>query len=416
MKAVVFNLGCKVNQYECDAIAGSLTDLGYEVTEELTEADLYIVNTCAVTAEAERKSRQCLSRIRKKNPLAEILVMGCASQKNAEFYREQGVGAFGVYDRKSLLACLESGTLPEKTALPAKDFEELGVPQGDRTRAYIKIQDGCNRFCSYCIIPYLRGRSRSRKLASVVKEAEILAKRTPELVLTGINMAEYGKDTGETLPQLVEALKPLKVRIRLGSFYVEGIDGELLEKLRGLYEFCPQFHLSLQHGDAEVLKDMNRKYTPEDYERKVALIRKYFPNSAVTADIIVGYPTETEEAFRNTVDFVRRVGFADLHVFPFSPREGTEAYALPRVPSDMVARRKTELDKVRQELRKAFVATDMGARRVVWETQDTEGNLWGYDQYYVRCCACGDVRKLHTVTDFLPETAENEILKGDISL
>lgn len=381
-KAVIFNLGCKVNQYECDVIAAGLREIGYETSEALGYADVYVVNTCAVTAEAERKSRQVLARIRKFNPNARIFVTGCASQKNAEFYVRKGVTyASGVGGKNKIFElCAGDNTID----LPTEYEEPIYAPDGDRTRAYVKIQDGCNNFCSYCIIPYLRGRSRSRKIDACVREIESLAQTTPEIVITGVNLAQYGMDTGESLAELMRAIKHVKVRIRLGSFYVEGVNDDLLDALKDLDDFCPQFHLSLQNGDDGVLHDMNRHYGTDEYKAKVALIRRYFPVSAITTDVIVGYPTETEEAFANTIAFVQEVGFSDLHIFPFSPREGTVAYKLKPLPPAVIDERKKTLEKIRVNLREKFMESMLSVPQKVVFEQKKHGYSEGYSQFYVR--------------------------------
>ena len=302
--------------------------MGYYTTESLEPADLYVVNTCAVTSEAERKSRQILARIKKLNETAEIIVTGCASEKNQKYYQDKGIKyVSGVMNKNNILKVL--GFCGSNIDFDVKKYEEpTFLPTADRTRSYVKIQDGCDNFCSYCIIPYLRGRSRSRIIENSVREIENLALNTEEIVITGVNLSQYGKDTGESLIGLINALKNVNVRIRLGSFYVEGINSELLQALKSLKRFCPHFHLSLQNGDDNVLRAMNRRYSTKDYLEKIALIREYFPYASITTDIIVGYPTETEENFINTINFAKEVGFSDIHIFPFSAREGTVAYKL----------------------------------------------------------------------------------------
>lgn len=381
-KAVIFNLGCKVNQYECDVIASGLSAMGYETSETLGYADVYVINTCAVTAEAERKSRQVIARIRKYNADARIFVTGCASQKNSTFYIEKGVTYVSGVGGKNKIFELCAGDFVSE--LPTEYEESEYLPEGDRTRAYVKIQDGCNNFCSYCIIPYLRGRSRSRKIEACAKEIRALAKSTPEIVITGVNLAQYGSDTGESLAGLMRAIADVDVRIRLGSFYVEGVNEELLSALCGLKEFCPQFHLSLQNGDDGVLKDMNRHYGTAEYKEKVALIRKYFPLAAITTDVIIGYPTETEEAFANTLEFVKEVGFSDLHIFPFSPREGTVAYKLKPLQPSVIEARRLKLEAEREILRNNYIEKMFSIPQKVVFERIKNGYAEGYSQFYVR--------------------------------
>ena len=385
LKGVVFNLGCKVNQYECDVLVSELEKRGYQTSQELEYADLYVINTCAVTQEAERKSRQIISRIKKFNEDAKIIITGCASQKNKDFYLEKNVSyVCGVGNKQLILDEIDKGSSVGSFTLPTNYEEPNALPKADRTRAYVKIQDGCNNFCTYCIIPYLRGRSRSRKIESCVQEIAEIAKNSDEIVITGVNLAQFGVDNGESLAELITKLKNVDARIRLGSFYVEGITDELLTALKELKHFCPHFHLSLQHGDEQVLKSMNRRYGPREYVEKVNLIRKYFPLAAITTDIIVGFPTETEEAFQNTLKFVEEVGFSDVHIFPFSAREGTKACEMPKIDKKIVNCRKAELKEIRDKLNKKYLILMLNSlQNVIFETT-VNGFKVGYSQYYVR--------------------------------
>ncbi len=385
LKAVVFNLGCKVNQYECDLLLSELDARGYSTSQDLCYADLYVVNTCAVTGEAERKSRQIISRIRKLNPEAKIIIIGCASQKNKDFYLNKNVTYVGgVAGKQRVLEEIDNNIFEGNFILPTIYEDTTIIPKQERTRAYVKIQDGCNNFCTYCIIPYLRGRSRSRKIESCVREIEELAKSTNEIVITGINLAQYGLDNGETLAELMEALKHVNARLRLGSFYVEGITEELLNALKSLKDFCPHFHLSLQNGDEQVLKSMNRRYGPKDYLQKVELIRSYFPLASITTDIIVGFYSETDTSFENTLNFVKEVGFADIHIFPYSQRIGTKAYGKPLIPSEVIKERKERLRVLKEELNKKYLLLMLNSyHKVIFETEE-EGLKVGYSEYYVR--------------------------------
>ena len=388
LKAVVFNLGCKVNQYECDVLVSELEKKGYQTSQDLVYADLYVVNTCAVTNEAERKSRQIISRIKKLNNNAKIIITGCASQKNKEFYLQNDVlYVSGVGGKQKIFEEIDRSLSQSIFELPTQYEEPNALPRTYRTRSYVKIQDGCNNFCSYCIIPYLRGRSRSRLISNCVNEINNISKSTREIVITGVNLAQYGIDNDESLPQLIRELADVDVRIRLGSFYVEGINDELLSALKGLRHFCPHFHLSLQHGDEGVLKSMNRHYGPQEYIDKVALIRKYFPLAAITTDIIVGYPTETEDAFENTLKFVRDVQFSDIHIFPFSPRPGTKAFGLTTIPSEVIKERKDKLRIIKEKLNKNYLILMLNSYQdVIFETYFDDYSV-GYSQYYVRVYA-----------------------------
>ncbi len=384
MKAVVFTLGCKVNRYESDVISQELIKRGYEVTDELGPADIYVLNTCAVTSEAERKSRQAVGRCRKFNPDCKIFVLGCASQKSfSSFEKDNVVYIGGTGGKLRLFEYLNNNSL-KIDPIEIKDYEDSLLSTPSRTRSFVKIQDGCNNFCSYCIIPYLRGRSRSRRISSIVKEVELLSEKTPEIVLTGINTMAFGLDTGESLPELINALKDFDVRIRMSSFYAEGITEELIESLYNLKKFCPHYHLSLQSGDTDVLKKMNRRYTPDVYKKKIELIRKYDKNAAITTDIIVGFPTETEENFNNTVSFCENVSFSDLHIFPFSPREGTVAAKMDPIKKEIVSEREKRLFEVKKKLKNKYLLNNIGTEQEVLIEQK-EGDFYvGYSRNYTK--------------------------------
>ncbi|MDE7336624.1 MAG: tRNA (N(6)-L-threonylcarbamoyladenosine(37)-C(2))-methylthiotransferase MtaB, partial [Clostridia bacterium] len=346
MKISIYNLGCKVNKYECDGMLKSLKDRGYDVTEDLVVADLYILNTCAVTNEAERKSRQCVSRCLRLNPNAKIVVCGCASQHDPEQFIEKENVTFviGTADKDKLIDKLESKGVLIKP-IPT-EYEDGFTPEVVRTRAYVKIQDGCDNYCSYCLIPYVRGRSRSRKIESIVKECERLSSICKEIIITGIDISSYGKNIGSSLSELMNRLKDVDCRIRLGSLEVNVIDEDLLNSLKSLKKFCPQFHLSLQSGEDGVLKKMNRHYTTSQYKEKVDLIRNVFPDAAITTDLICGFPTEDEESFNKTLKFMDEVGFAQVHVFGYSQRGGTVAARYKTLPPDIVKSRVARAIKV----------------------------------------------------------------------
>ena len=328
MKAVVFTLGCKVNDVESGSIIRGLEELGYEVFREMVEADLYVINTCAVTAEAERKSRQTVGKAVKKNPSAKIIVCGCASEKAPTAFLEKGHTVYavtGAQRKNKVLEIVRSGFENDGGICleTEQKYEEMLLPECLKTRNFVKIQDGCNRFCSYCIIPYLRGRSRSRALESAA--AEILASTAQETVVTGIDVSEYKDENGHDLADLMLAVKDANTRLRLGSLEVSLITERFLGALKQVKRFAPQFHLSLQSGSDKVLKSMNRHYTRAEYLEKCRMIYEYFPNAAITTDIIVGFPTETEEDFALSLQIVEEAGFAQSHAFPYSPREGTNA-------------------------------------------------------------------------------------------
>ena len=328
MKAVVFTLGCKVNEVESSSLMSALESMGFEVTDELCPADIYVLNTCAVTREAEKKSRQLVSRARRFNPSALVYVCGCASQKDALQFAERGVRyVCGARNKEALIAAAAADlSLSCPSGLP--------FPKQMRTRAFVKIEDGCNNFCSYCVIPYLRGRVTSRPIDDIL--GEIARVECPERVLTGINISAYGSDIGTDLTALVGALSGVDRRIRLGSLECNIIDVRFLSACAALKKFAPQFHLSLQSGSDAVLKAMNRRYTSADYLKKVAALKERIPDCAVTTDLIVGFPGETDEDFNDTLALVDKVGFASAFTFVYSRREGTAAAKMPnQVPEEV---------------------------------------------------------------------------------
>lgn len=398
MKTVVYNIGCKVNQCECDSLITGLKELGDEVSEELVAADRYIINTCAVTKEAERKSRQCISRVRKLNNNADIYIIGCAAQKNAEQFEIKGVKyVSGVAAKDRVLQFIE-GTHIEPLPTEHEYMQENTLM---RTRAYVKIQDGCNNFCSYCIIPYLRGRSRSRSIESILSECLKLAQNANEIVITGINVSDYGKDIGTSLTELIKALKAVPVRIRLGSIEANVIDDEFMQAVMENGNICPHFHLSLQSGDEAVLKAMNRHYTPYEYYDKVTLIRNYIAAAAITTDIIVGFPTETEETFAGTLDFVQKVGFANIHIFPYSRRHGTASYPMGELDAEVVKKRVERLRKVKAELKSKYESSYVGSDLNVLIECNENFYSEGYSENYIRvyiadtCTQAGEIYKVH---------------------
>ncbi len=385
MKIVVYNLGCKVNQYECDSLVGELRRRGYEVVEELEYADVYILNTCAVTNEAERKSRQCVGRCLSFNPNGKVIVCGCASQNDAEqFAHKQGVTyVSGVANKASLVDKLEDeGVLVDE--LPTK-YENNFHTIVERTRAYVKIQDGCNNFCSYCLIPYLRGRNRSRDAQSVVDECMSLAENCKEIVLTGIDISSYGKDTGSSLVELLGQLRGVKCRIRLGSLEVGVVTRELLEVCTQLYAFCPQFHLSLQSGSNGVLKRMNRKYTNAEYMSRVELIREFYPLAGITTDVICAFPAESDEQAVESEQFVDSVGFGQVHVFVYSPRKGTVASRLEQIGGEVAKARRDKMIEIGKASKDKYLAEFLG-REVEILVEEKQGDMMaGYSREYIRC-------------------------------
>ena len=395
-KISVFTLGCKVNQYDSDAMLAVFKSAGFDIAEGLEFANVYIINSCAVTAEAEKKSRQAVTRIKKVNPDAVIYVCGCASQNNFLQFAKDNVKYIAGTDNKLGLArrIVEEYTgdkeVFDKIFNPddftiGSQFEDNDGVVNLLTRHFIKIQDGCNNFCSYCLIPYVRGRSRSRSQESIIREMDSVEGIVKEVVVTGINLSAYGRDTGASLAELLSVFKKYKkFGIRLGSLEVGVINREFLEATTKIKLFCPHFHLSLQSGDDNVLKAMNRKYSTAEFYKAVRLIREYYPNAAITTDIIVGYPAETEEEFKNSMKFARKVGFADIHVFPYSSRKGTVAGRMKPLAPEILEDRAKRMGEVKQELIGNYLNKQIGIPvRVLFETQ--EDGVWvGHTQTYVK--------------------------------
>lgn len=389
MVVSVFTLGCKTNLYESGQIIAKLQDAGHDAFHGLKTADVFVLNTCAITAEAERKSRQLVARARKLNPNCKVVVVGCASQKNADQFKDIANVTFikGVANKMQIVAEIERVGV-DVEAVPSVYLHEPHATQ-ERTRAFVKIQDGCNNFCSYCIVPYLRGRSRSRSVDDVV--AEVKSVKCAETVLIGIDISQFGRDTGESLPQLFDSLQTVPTRIRLGSLEARVVTDELLQSLANI-DFCPHFHLSLQSGSDSVLKRMNRKYTTDEFYQDVCKIRKYFPDAGITTDIIVGFCGETDEEFAETCAFVQKVGFADIHVFPYSPREGTVSYNWKDVDHATKSQRVETLTQIKLALKDAFANKFVGTTQSVLCERKRNGLWEGYTKEYLRVYFTGNAK------------------------
>ena len=387
MKICVFTLGCKVNFYESDSLINELNKLGYETTNKLEYADIYILNTCCVTNEGERKSRQLIARCKSYNENAKILVCGCASQKNPEQFKEKNVSVIiGNSNKAEIINLINEENYKNLSELPLCYVDNM-QSASQRVRAYLKVQDGCNNFCSYCIIPYVRGRSRSRNIESVKQEAQNLSKTCAEIVLTGINLSDFKP----SLIELIESLKELPSRIRLGSLEVNVITDDFMQRLKNINNFCPQFHLSMQSGSNEVLKKMNRHYTKEEYLEKVRLIKKYFPYASITTDLIVGFPTETEECFLESLETVKKAEFFMVHCFPYSKREGTVASKMPQILNSIKKERVKIVENLAKSLHEKYlnllkdnnVKQNLLIEEVV--SIDDKKYFVGHSEYFVKC-------------------------------
>ncbi len=399
MKAVVFTLGCKVNDVESGSIIRGLKDLGFEVSRQLEKADIYIVNTCAVTAEAERKSRQSIARALKFNPLAKVIVCGCASEKNADAFLQKSENVFAVLGAKSKNKVLEivSSHFDQSfkgIALSKKvdEYEEMPLPERLKTRNFVKIQDGCNRFCSYCVIPYLRGRSRSRSIESAV--AEIKQSDAFETVITGIDVSDYHDEKGRDIADLLLEVKDVDTRIRLGSIEVSMITPRVLSAMQSVKNFAPHFHLSLQSGSSKVLKDMNRRYTREEYLEKCKMIYEAFPNAGITTDIIVGFPTETEEDFLRSLSMISEAGFSQIHAFPYSAREGTNAFKkYKELPASVKKERVERILRAGAEQKERYLQGFLGKTLTIVPENTENGYTEGYAENYIRVYVQGKIEK-----------------------
>ncbi|MCD8294167.1 MAG: MiaB/RimO family radical SAM methylthiotransferase [Clostridia bacterium] len=381
MKAVVFTLGCKVNETESGSILAGLEAAGWDVSDALEPADVYVLNTCAVTAEAEKKSRQLVARARRFNPEAKVYVCGCASQNSPVSFEEKNV----------TYVC---GTEGKEEKILARIAEDFGMaccsglyPKQTRTRAFIKIQDGCNSFCSYCRIPYLRGRTWSRSIDDIRRE--IASCTSPEIVLNGINLTAYNYE-GKTLTDLMLALKDVPARIRLGSLENGIISEDFLQACTQLKDFAPQFHLSLQSGSTAVLKAMNRHYTREQYLERCALVYRYFPEGSITTDIIAGFPTETEEDFAQSLSIIDEAGFARVHAFEYSQRAGTVSARMKDLPHAVKNARLQQLLSKGREAEKKFVSGFAG-KTLDFIAEEKQGEYCtGYTGNYIKIYASGE--------------------------
>ena len=403
MRFSFYTLGCKVNQYETQAMEQLLRQMGHEIGDFSELCDAYIINTCTVTQAADKKNRAVIRRCRRQNPEAVVGVCGCYSQVDPEAVRALGADVLsGSGGREAFLQQLletlrtRQGSERLDEALKRREFERLPAGGlGERTRAMLKVQDGCSNFCSYCIIPYARGPVRSLPLQDAVADAKALrGQGYREIVVTGIEIASWGRDLPgkPKLAALIDAIcGAADVRIRLGSLEPRIVDRGFCETLSRHCNLCPQFHLSLQSGSDTVLRRMNRKYDTARYFESVSLLREYFPGCAITTDLIVGFPGETEEEFAESLDFLRRCGFAKVHVFPYSRRPGTPADRLPgQLSRQEKERRSAEAIRVEQELAAAYRAAMVGSIQQVLFEQPEEGLFAGHAPNYVKIYAPGE--------------------------
>lgn len=421
-KAALHNLGCKVNAYETEAMQHLLEEAGYEIVPFTQKADVYVINTCSVTNMADRKSRQMLHKAKKNNPDSIVVAAGCYVQTSEkEVLNDLSVDIVIGNDRKhDLVRLLEEYSLDSVNDTVddindgKHDFEELFIDQTkEHTRAFIKVQDGCNQFCSYCIIPYARGRVRSRRFENVIAEVERLAANGfKEVVLTGIHLSSYGVDFEEAtgLLELIQAVNAVKgiERIRLGSLEPKIVTEHFASELSKLDKICPHFHLSLQSGCDATLKRMNRKYTTKEYERGCELLRKYFVHPAITTDVIVGFPGETEEEFEQTKAYLEHIYFYEMHIFKYSKRKGTRAAVMPdQIDEQVKAARSEKLIALGHDMSKEFRKFYIGKNE---EVLFEEKAVIGDKEYFV-----GYTKEYVKVAKKTDENLENQIVSGRIS-
>lgn len=417
-KVAFYTLGCKVNQYETNAMIQQFQEHGYELVDYEEKADIYIINTCTVTNMSDKKSREMLRRAKKQNPVSTLVAVGCYAQVGKEKLEQipEIDLILGTNEKNNIVAYVEKYRKEKKReevvtdVMQMREFQDFGtITYTDKNRAAIKVQDGCDRFCSYCIIPYARGRVRSRKIESVVKEAEEISKKgVKEIVITGIHIASYGKDLpgNISLIHLLEALNavPTIQRIRLGSLEPKLMTKEFIERLVKLEKICDHFHLSLQSGCNATLARMNRRYTTEEFYEVVTMLRQAYPNVSLTTDIIVGFPGETEEEFEETYQFLQKVQFYKMHVFKYSPRSGTKAAQMKEQidgnKKEIRSNRLLELsDKNQQEQNKKEIGKVV---EVLWEEYK--------DGYYIGHTTNYEEVKINT-----QEQLENTITKVTIT-
>ncbi|MDO4473885.1 MAG: tRNA (N(6)-L-threonylcarbamoyladenosine(37)-C(2))-methylthiotransferase MtaB [Eubacteriales bacterium] len=402
-KVALHNLGCKVNAYETEAMQEMLEQNGYEIVPFAEGADVYVINTCTVTNMADRKSRQMLHRAKKMNPNAVVVAAGCYVQAQGEKADDCIDILIGNNRKKDLITILDEYWREKNEKLSCKvelidighthEYEGLHLSrQAEHTRANVKVQDGCNQFCSYCIIPYARGRVRSRRMEDVVAEVRTLAQNGyKEVVLTGIHLSSYGIDFGGNLLDLIRAVHDVDgiLRIRLGSLEPRIITREFAEGIAALPKICPHFHLSLQSGCDATLKRMNRRYSAEEYYEKCELLREVFDNPALTTDVIVGFPGETDEEFEESRAFVEKVNFYETHIFKYSRRQGTKAASMPdQVPKKVKTERSNIMLEMGREKQKNYEESFVGrtVEVLMEETVEIDGERYqiGHTREYVK--------------------------------
>ena len=411
MKIAFYTLGCKVNQYESQAMSEKAAANGYEIASADEEADIYVVNSCTVTAESDRKTRQAVRRFKRNHPESIVVLTGCMPQafpQDAERLEQADI-VLGNRNNSKLFELINSYFSCGRRIIDIEEHKSGDKFSGGdisgfdrRTRAVVKIEDGCNRFCSYCIIPYSRGRVRSKPIDELKEELHKLSEAGfAEVVLVGINLSAYGTDIGLSICDAVELADSMNFkRVRLGSLEPDHITDEVIKRLSKLQSFCPQFHISLQSGCDNTLKAMNRHYSAEEYSELCKKLRASFPDAAITTDIMVGFPTESEEDFAENVRFAQKIGFEKVHVFPYSPREGTKAAKMPQIEKSVKEKRSHIMIEKTEEIRREFLKSQIGKTvEVLFETRHSDGYIEGYTKNYTPVkvkgeLPCGEILKV----------------------
>lgn len=415
-KAAFYTLGCKVNQYETEAVIDNFVDNGYQIVDFSKKADVYIVNSCTVTNEAARKTRQIARRAKRRAPGSLVAIVGCYTQAFPDEVKEIEEIDFvmGSNNKAEILNKAEKMLAGRKVEIEIKeysqlrDYEELNLKRlSNTTRANVKIEDGCNQFCSYCIIPYARGPVRSRKKEDILREIKKLTGQgVKEIILTGTHIGAYGSEKGnpKALTKLMESLTKIEnlKRVRLSSIEGTEIDPELMDLIAAYDIFCPHLHLPLQSGSDQILKAMKRPYTTAEFKKTIADLRKRIPDLAITTDIIVGFPGETDKSFAETLEAVKEIGFSRIHVFPYSAREGTPAAEMEQINGNIISEYSKELRLVNEALMLDYQQQFLGETKevLIEEVRDHEtGLLTGYTDNYLKVLAAG------------PDKFKNELVK-----
>lgn len=425
MKVFIFTLGCKVNQYESQAILESFIKNGFEKTNDLKESDVIIVNSCTVTAESDKKVRKILHKVKKENPKSIVVLTGCMPQafpEKASAWPEADI-IVGNANKNNIIDAVKKFINSQDKISRIENFlntyDDFKIENfNDRTRAFVKIEDGCNRFCSYCIIPYSRGRVRSKNLENLKDEIENLAKNGyQEIVLVGINLSCYGQDIGKNLCDAIEVVASVEKikRVRLGSLEPEQMDEHFIRRLAKIEKLCPQFHLSLQSGCDETLKRMNRHYTTKEYEIIVQNLRSSFENASITTDVMVGFSGESDEEFLKSINFIEKIRFAKIHVFPYSVRPGTSAEKFKNQISPQVKNSRTKIMlTLAEKLNSEFLASQVNKTEEVLFERPIGEFIEGYSRNYTPVLVKSDENLLGKIYNVKITSVKNNHCFGTV--